>query len=194
MRLKPIDPKQYTEQQKTMASSMEHVLKTKLKGFVAHDRDGALVGPFNVMLHFPQYGAAAWAYNVLLGKDSTLPKAAHEVAILVTGARFHSRYELYAHEHVAAEAGLSADQISSLAAGVRPANLGWAENIAYDVAHVLATGGQLPESTYRAAVKEFGETGTAELIYLIAGYVQVSVLLNAYDISVPGREENLPDE
>ncbi len=71
------------------------------------------------MLHFPQYGAAAWAYNVLLGKDSTLPKAAHEVAILVTGARFHTRYELYAHEHVAFDAGLSAAKIATLVAGER---------------------------------------------------------------------------
>ena len=193
MRLKPIAPKNYTKEQKTLAASMEAVLSTKLKGFVAHDRDGALVGPFNVMLQFPQYGAPAWAYNVLLGRDSTLPKTAHEVAILVTGARFHTRYELYAHEHVAASAGLSAGKIATIAAGERPPDLTDEESAAFNVAAILSTGGQLPESTYQAALKLFGEQGTAELIYLIAGYVQISVLLNAYDISVPGREENLPE-
>ena len=193
MRLKPIAPKSYTNEQKQLADSMEAVLATKLKGFVAHDRDGALVGPFNAMLHFPQYGAAAWAYTVLLGKDSSLPKTAHEVAILVTGSRFNTRYELYAHELVAADAGLSASKISTLAAGQRPPDLTDEEGVAYDVATRLATGGQLPESTYQAALKLFGDKGTAELIYLIAGYAQISVLLNAYDISVPGREEHLPE-
>jgi len=63
--------------------------------------------------------------------------------------------------------------------------------VAYDVASVLGRGGQLPESTYRDALRLFGEQGTAELTYLIGGYCLVSVLLNAYDISVPGREEGL---
>ena len=35
-----------------------------------------------------------------LGKNSTLPKSSHEIAILVTGARLNSRYEIYAHERV----------------------------------------------------------------------------------------------
>ncbi len=36
MRLKPIDPKKYTKEQKNMAASMEAVLKTKLKGLIVH--------------------------------------------------------------------------------------------------------------------------------------------------------------
>jgi hypothetical protein len=42
-------------------------------------------------------------------------------------------------------------------------------------------------------VRAFGEERTAELIYLVGGYCLVSLLLNAYDVSVPGREEGLPD-
>lgn len=36
-----------------------------------------------------------WTCTKALIKDSKLPKAAQEVAILVTGALFNSRYELY---------------------------------------------------------------------------------------------------
>ena len=57
---------------------------------------------------------------------------------------------------------------------------------------MLTRGGQLPEATYRAALAAFGEHGLAELVYLIGSYCTISVLLNAYDVSVPGREEGLP--
>ena len=142
------------------------------------------------MLHFPQYGKAARDYTKAL-LHSTLPKPAHEVAILVVGAQFRSRYELYAHEHVAADSGLAKDKIAAIVAGSRPVDLTREESIAYDVAAILSRGGQLPEATYQAARDAFGEQGTAELAYLVGGYCFVSVILNAYDISVPGREEGL---
>ncbi len=40
-------------------------------------------------------------------------------------------------------------------------------------------------------VEAFGDQGTAEFVYLIGGYRMISVMLNAYDVSVPGREEEL---
>ncbi len=191
MRLAPIPPDQLNEQQKPLAESIEAGIEKFLKGFVSKRSDGALVGPFNPMLHFPQFGKPTWDYTLALSEHTTLPKPAHEVAILVTGAQFKSRYELYAHEFVAAKAGLSASKIATITAGQRPADLTEEEAAAYDAASILSKGGQLPESTYQAALKVFGEQGVAELVYLIGGYCLVSVLLNAYDISVPGREEDL---
>ncbi len=65
------------------------------------------------------------------------------------------------------------------------------EGVAYDVAALLNRGGQLPETTYQAGCATFGDQGMAELVYLVGGYCLVSVILNAYDISVSGREEGL---
>ena len=73
-------------------------------------------------------------------------------------------------------------------------NLTEEEQAAYDVAVTLAGGRQLPQSTYDRALRAFGEQQTAELIYLVGGYSLVSILLNAYDMSVPGREERLSDD
>ena len=92
------------------------------------------------------------------------------VAILVVGAHYSSRYELYAHEHIAARSGLSDAKIATIVAGERPVDLTREESIAYDVASKLVRGGQLPEATYQAALSAFGEQGTAELVHLIAGY------------------------
>ncbi len=191
MRLKPIVPAELSAEQKSLYAEMKKGIEKYLTGFVSSTPAGALVGPFNPMLHFPQFGKAAWAYTTALIENSTLPKKAHEVAILATGAHFGTRYELYAHERVASKAGLSDEKIATIAGGQRPSNLTTEEGVAYDVATRLSRGGQLPESTYQAAIEAFGKEGTAELVYLVGGYAMISVMLNAWDISVPGREEGV---
>lgn len=194
MRAPPFPPAEMPDDLRTLNDEMTGYIAEHLKGFVSKREDGALVGPFAPMLRFPAFGRAAWTYTKALIDNAKLPKAAHEVAILVTGAAFNSRYELYAHERVGEAVGLSAEKVATIAAGQRPADLTEEEAAAYDVAAVLADGRQLPASTYDRAVRAFGEERTAELIYLVGGYCLVSLLLNAYDMSVPGREEGLPDD
>ncbi len=189
MRLVPIPPPQLNDAQRQLFDSIVSFTKAQHPKFAFANEEGALVGPFNPMLHFPQFGKAAWGVNVALSENTTLPKPVHELVILVTGARFSSRYEIYAHELVAESAGLSEAKIASLAAGGRPGNLTDDENIAFDVASVLTRGAQLPDSTYQAAMAAFGEKGVAEIIYLVGFYCLISVLLNGYDAAVPGRAE-----
>ncbi len=191
MRLNPIPPKNLSSEQHHLFKSIQEGIETHLQGFISKRADGALIGPFNPMLHFPQFGTAVWDFIMALSEHSTLPKSAHEVAILVVGARYSSRYELYAHQHVAARSGLSEAKIATIVAGERPIDLNHEEGVAYDVASKLSRGGQLPEASYQASMSAFGDRGTAELIYLIGCYCLVSVILNAYDISVPGSEEGL---
>ncbi len=185
MRLEPIAPEKLNDQQRELNQKLMQGIGKSLQGFRSEREDGALIGPFPAMLHFPQFGAPAWDVFTALSKNSTLPKAAHEIAILVTGVRFNSRYELYAHERVAAAAGLSEAKIAAISAGQRPPDLTTEEAIAYDVASRLTKGGQLGDTTYKAALSAFGDQGTAELFYLIGSYCLISVLLNGYDVPVP---------
>ena len=193
MRAPPFPPSEMPADVRALHDDMVPEIAAHLKGFVSSRQDGALVGPFAAMLRYPQFGGPAWAYTKALIEHSKLPKPAHEVAILVTGAALDSRYELYSHERVAGQAGLSEAKIATLVAGQRPADLTEEEQAAYDVAAALTAGKQLPEATYQRALRAFGEEQTAELVYLVGGYCLVSVLLNAFDVSVPGREEGLPN-
>ena len=185
-RLDPIPPDQLDLEQRALYDEMEPMIAEHLKGFVSHRGDGALVGPFASMLHFPAWGEGAWRQTRSLMDHTGLPKAAHEVAILVTGAALGARYELYAHQAVAEQTDLTPAKIATIAAGERPADLTAQEGTAYDVAATLMRGGPLPEATYHAALDAFGQEGLAELVFLIGGYSLVSVLLNAYDVPVPG--------
>lgn len=185
MRLEPLAEDQLTAEQKELNQTMVKGVQEHLHGFVSQRPDGALIGPFPAMLHFPQFGKAAWSVFTALSQNSTLPKPAHEVAILVTGAKMHSRYELYSHERVAAGAGLDAAKIATIASGQRPPDLSHEESVAYDAAAVLSSGGQLGDTAYKACLETFGDAGTAELFYLVGCYCMISVLLNGYDVPVP---------
>ena len=187
MRLEPLPPEALSPERRALHDEIVRGMRAHLSSFTSARSDGALVGPFPPMLHFPGFGKAAWANVQALTENSPLPKAAHEVAILVVGAAYGSRYELYAHEIVAGQAGLPAAQIATIVAGQRPPDLNPLEGICYDVAALLSHGKILPDATYRLALQTLGASQLAELVYLVANYSQLAVLLNAYDVPAPGE-------
>ncbi|MDR6376158.1 carboxymuconolactone decarboxylase family protein [Paraburkholderia caledonica] len=185
MRLSPLSPDSMSAEQKDLYDSIDHTVATSLAGFIAKREDGALLGPFNPMLHSPRLGAAAWALTTALSQKSVLPKACKEIAILVTGMRYQAAYEIYAHVAVGRLVGLSELKITALCCGMLPPHMSEQETVAYQVARALASSGPLPRPIFDASIRVFGKEGTAELVFLIGNYSLVSVLLNAYDIPVP---------
>ena len=185
MRLPLISPADLTPEQRPLYEDMRRGIETNFKGFKAMAASGELVGPWNPWLHFPKFGGPVWELVKALSTSPSLPKPVREVAILVTGARFRSAYEIYAHVLVAEARGLPDDKIATIVAGQRPSDLSRGEAVAYDVAAALVSGGLLPELTYRQAVALFTENGTAELINLIGLYCTVSVTLNGFDVPIP---------
>ena len=185
MRLPLLSPASLSPEQRTLYEDMHEGIETNFKGFKAIDSDGALIGPWNSWLHFPKFGGPIWDLVKALSASPTLPRPVREVAILVTGAHFHSAYELYAHVIIAEARGLPDEKIATIVAGQRPADLTRQEAVAYDVASALVSGSVLPELLYRQSVVTFGEQGTAELINLVGLYCLVSVTLNGFDVPVP---------
>lgn len=185
MRIPLLPPTELSQEQHALYDDMRSGIERNFKGFRAINRDGALIGPWNPWLHFPSFGGPVWELVKALSTSPTLPRAVREVAILVTGAHFHSAYELYAHILVAEARGLPERQIATIVAGQRPADLTYEEAMAYDVASALVSGSILPELVWRRAVETFGEDGAAELIYLVGLYCLVSVILNGFDVPVP---------
>jgi len=185
MRLPLISPSELDGKLRPLYQDMREGIERNFKGFTAIDAEGRLIGPWNPWLRFPKFGAPVWELVKAMSTDPSLPRPVREVAILVTGARFHAAYEIYAHVMVAELRGISDAKIATIVAGQRPVDLTREEAIAYDMAAALVTGGVLPELTYRQAVGAFGEGGAAELISLVGLYCMVSVTLNGFDVPLP---------
>jgi alkylhydroperoxidase family enzyme len=191
MRLPLLPPTSLRPDQADLYADMMAVIEKNFGDLVARRKDGALIGPFNAWLHFPQFGKPAWAFNRAMWEHSVLPAAIHQLVILVTAAKFGARYEIYGHEYFAQRAGLAEQKIATIVAGERPADLTHDESVAYDMAAALNRGGPLPETTYRAVLTTFGDVALAEIVFLVGCFSMVGVTLNAFDASVPGREEGL---
>lgn len=185
MRLNLVKPEQLQDEQRPLYEDMKQGIKTSFNGFKAIDENNSLIGPWNSWVQFPEIGKPMWELVKALSLKPTLPKPVREVAILVTGARFHSGYELYAHVLMAELRGLDDDTIATIVAGQRPTTLSPDEAVAYDVTSSLLRGGILPELLYQKATEHFGKAGCAELIYLVGLYCMVSVTLNGFDVPVP---------
>jgi len=187
MRVALIEASHLSPEQRAVYDDMRAGIETNFRGFRTIDSNGALLGPWNPWLHEPKFGKPIWELTKALAISPSLPGPVREIAILVTGAKFRAAYELYAHVIVAEQRGLADDKLATIVAGQRPANLTHEEAIAYDVAAALVGGGVLPELNYRLAVQAFGQSGAAELIYLVGLYCLVSVTLNGFDVPIPEK-------
>ncbi len=166
MRLPILDPKDLTDEQKPLCDDMRAGITDHFKGFVNMRDDGALLGPWDPL---DPRAALRQARPWRAGQGDRVqalccPAPVREVAILVTGSHLRSGYELYAHVLVAEQRGLSDEKLATIVAGQRPVDLTKQEAVAYDVASALVSGGVLPELTWRAAVKEFGEVRRGRVV------------------------------
>jgi len=130
MRLPLIAPADLTPEQRPVYDDMRAGIEKHFQGFKTIAKNGALMGPWNPWLHEPKFGKPIWELTLALSVSPSLPATVREVAILVTGATFHSSYELYAHVIAAERRGLSDDKLATIVAGQRPGDLSREEAIA----------------------------------------------------------------
>lgn len=190
MRIKPIPPDQLSPEILPVHNEIASLVGRSQSQVSMQDDQGALLGPFSPMLHYPQFGIPALSFLRTLDMHATLNKRVREVAILTVGAAYGARFELYAHEIMAETFGLSPQTVATLAAGGHPQGLNEAESIAHAITQVLMSGHIVPDSTYRLAQELLGETAVAELIFLIGGYSLIAMVLNGFDIPAPDNHSS----
>jgi alkylhydroperoxidase family enzyme len=189
MRLPQLDHTTLEGDQLALYEDMKAGIHKNFVGFTAINQNDDLIGPWNPWLSFPQFGGPVWKLVLALGDNPVLPKPIREIGILVTGAHFHSAYELYAHIQVAKLRGLSDAKVRTISSGNRPADLSDEEGLAYDFAWTLVNGGIVPQILYEEMEAAFGKDGTAEFIYLVGLYCMVSTTLNGFKVPLPEDED-----
>ena len=80
---------------------MRKGIEANFKGFTAIDDAGRLIGPSKPWLYFRKFRGPVWELVKAPSSSPKLPRPVREIAILVTGAHFHSAYQIYAHVLVA---------------------------------------------------------------------------------------------
>jgi 4-carboxymuconolactone decarboxylase len=180
MRLPMIKPDELSPAQRALYDRFEAMVSDDAyTGFEVKRPDGAYTGPWGVLIHFPELARPLGEFVDLAQKLPGLSERERQIVILTIGARFGSAYEMYAHEALAAQAGLRADQIATLCAGGRPSGLSTSEA---DVASCLARGGVLPGPLYDTVAGTLGQDTLDAIVFVTIHYLAIGTLLNAYDV------------
>lgn len=150
--------------------------------------DGALTGPFGVMLHEPALGAPLQELGSAVRYATGLTDRVREVAILAVAAATGSAFERHAHERVGRAAGVTEAELDALAAG-RFVSGDRREQASYDLCRRLLDGrSRLTEEDYADLVEVLGTTTVTELVVLVGYYRTLAQLLDVFDVGVPAEE------
>lgn len=178
-RLPDINPKKYTPAQAAVA-----------KAITAGPR-GEVRGPFKMLMHNPKAADAVQRMGAYLRFDGVIDGRLRELAILVTARHWTAQYEWFAHAPIAEREGLDPAIIAAVAKRQNPRFKNKDERVIYNFVTDLHTKHKVGKANYAAATKLLGRAGVVELIVLCGHYTVVSMVLNGFEVEVPGGKKPL---
>jgi 4-carboxymuconolactone decarboxylase len=148
-----------------------------------------IAGPYNPMLRSPVFGQKLFDLLDYLRWHSTVPLRLNEFAILTIGRQWRSQVMWYAHDPLAAKAGLAPQVIADLKANRRPANMQPDEAAVYDFVTELTTRHEVSDATFARTKALLGEQQVVDLTAVTGTYVTVAMLLAMAEEGVPPGKE-----
>ena len=152
---------------------------------------GPLGGPNKIWVHNPKLAkvAAPFGGHFQPGNYS-LSEREREIAVVIINSKWHSAYPTNAHERAAKAAGLPADKVEAMLAGLPTAFDDTREQVVYEMATCLSNSRWVSKGLFDRAVAALGHEGITDVICLMGFYTSVSMTLAFYD--VPAGAEGLP--
>ena len=145
-----------------------------------------LGGPFGVYMHAPQYGELTQQLGAFVRFKTSIEPRLSEFAILCTARMWRAQYEWHAHAPIAEKAGVKAETIRDIRAGRAPKKAAKDERAIYDFVQELYKKRRVSERTYKRVHAALGDRGTVELVGILGYYTGVSMILNVFNVPLPG--------
>ena len=193
MRLADLTPDELTDEQRALHDRIVGGPRgTGPQHFALTTDDGALTGPFGVMVHEPALGAPLQELGSAIRYTTGLTDRVREIAILAVAASTCSDFERHAHERVGRAVGLTEDELHALANGTF-SSADHAEEAAYALCRRLLDGrSDLDDDDYAELVEVLGTTTITELVVLVGYYRTLAQLLDVFDVGVPEQTRTGP--
>jgi 4-carboxymuconolactone decarboxylase len=152
---------------------------------------GEVRGPFVPLLHNASAADAVQRMGSFLRFDGTLPGALREMVILIVARHWSAQYEWFAHHRIALEEGLDPAIADAIAARRRPDFADATFATVYDFVTELHRDHRVGDATYAATLDALGPAQVVELVVLCGHYNLISMVLNGFDVPVPGGAKPL---
>jgi AhpD family alkylhydroperoxidase len=149
------------------------------------DEDGALTGPFGVVLLSPRIGTALTELGEAIRFGGGLPPRMREIAILVVAAARRCAYEWYVHAAAGQAAGLKAGELQALATAQPVTFPDGAEQAAHDLSYRAVRREPVDDALWERATGALGHARLVELLILVGYYETLALLLDTARVGAP---------
>ena len=143
---------------------------------------GRLPGPTKVWVHNPKLAKVMGPLGAYFRTGYSLSEREREIAVVTINSKWHSIYPTNAHERAAKTAGLPADKVEAILAGLPTSFADTREQIVYEMATCLANARWVPKGIFDRAVAALGHVGITDVITLMGFYTSVAMTLAFYDV------------
>jgi 4-carboxymuconolactone decarboxylase len=135
-------------------------------------------GPFVPLIRSPELMDRLQKVGEYLRFQSSLQQRIGELIMLMISREWTQHFEWLTHVPLGRKAGLKDEVIEALAEGRRPSGMPADEEIVYDFCEELLRTKGVSDTTYRRAVKAFGENGVVDIIGVAGYFTTVSMVMN----------------
>jgi 4-carboxymuconolactone decarboxylase len=179
-RLAPLDQATLSDEQKQVFEAIA-------------GRRGVVPAPMQMLLRSPELADKAQALGQFLRFRTSLTPRLSELAIMVTARHWGSNYEWAAHKQPSLDAGISAENLTAIAARQIPSFVQDDEQVVYEFTQTILDKHKMPQPLYDRAIAALGEKGVVELIGIIGFYDLIAIVLGVFEVDLPeGRKAELP--
>lgn len=159
---------------------------------VASFRNGAVSGPYGILLHSPELGERAAALGQFVRWNSDLTPAQRETAIITAARHWDAELMWGSHVRLAREAGVRDEVITTVGSRTSLDALGPGESAIVSYVRELLETNRAQPATFEALQSQIGDTGIVDLTGLVGYYAVVGFTLNAFEVPPPAGVEPLP--
>jgi 4-carboxymuconolactone decarboxylase len=165
-----IPTEQLTAEQK---EAYDHILKAR----------DMCPGPYRIWLQNPKLLKAMTPVGVYYQREMQISKAEREIVTnSINGKWATAGYSNAEHEEIAKQAGLPAEKVQALIAGLPTSFDDPRQQVIYEVTQTLIAPRRVPEGLYERAVGLLGDTGLTDVTVLIGYFTSVCMTLAMYDV------------
>ncbi|QVQ52891.1 carboxymuconolactone decarboxylase family protein [Spiractinospora alimapuensis] len=151
--------------------------------FALTDAEGGLEGPFNAMLLNPALGGPLQRLGGALRFSGKLSDRSRELVILLVAAAWDSSFERTAHEAVGAHVGLTAEEMTTVAAGGTPTSLTDPEEVeALRATRLMLDKRTLDDEEYAELVASLGRERLFEVTTLVGYYGTLALQMHVFGV------------
>ena len=154
------------------------------------------VGILNIFKTMARTPRALKRFNVwggyILGHGTSLNPRTRELVILRTGWLCRSGYEWVQHTRIGLQSGLTEAEIAAIKTGPDAPNWTATEAAMLRAADELVTDHFVGDATW-AALADLTEAQRMDLVYTVAQYTQVSMILNSFGVQLDDGQTLDPD-